>query len=127
MIFYRAIIYWESEKHKGDRWKYDLNLEFQYKKFAIKAIFDYFMNQLFIEFLHYYSHNPNQMENNRQEIKENYGKFIEYIDDYQFKYVMDLEEMWNDRLKEGGINYWIYEDLHDEGGIYYDIEEFDRF
>ena len=105
-------------------------MEFTVRKFAIKAIFDYFINQLFIEFIHY-PNNPDRREENRREIKQNYGKFFEYIDDYQFKYVMDLDEMWNDTLKEGGYDYWIYEDLYDEmcndeKGLCYDIEEFDR-
>ena len=44
---------------------------------------------------------------------------------------MDFEEIWNDRLKNGGYNYWIHEDLYDEMcndeiGLFYEIEEFDR-
>ena len=34
--------------------------------------------------------------------------------------------MWTNRFKEGGYDYWIYEDLYDEGGILYVIEDFDR-
>ena len=124
MVSYRAVIYWKERKCKDD---FLLNSEFTVKKFAIKAIFDYFINQLFEEFIHYNSDNPDRMEENRREIKQNYGKFFEYIDDYQFKYVMDLEEMWNNRLKEGGYDYWIYEDLYDAGGMLYDIEKIDRY
>ena len=45
---------------------------------------------------------------------------------------MDLEEMWNDKDKEGGYKYWVYEDLYDEMcndeiGLFYDIEEIDRY
>ena len=131
-MIYRAVIYWKRKDDKGRYYSdYDLDIEFTVKKFAIKAIFDYFINQLFIEFIHYYPDNPDRQEEHKREIKENYSKFFEYIDDYQFKYVMDLEEMWNDRSKEGGYDYWIYEDLYDgmcndEIGLFYDIEEFDR-
>ena len=130
MIMYRAKIYWKHEDDKSGYYnEYFLDMEFTIKRFAIKAIFDYFINQLFIEFIHYY---PNIREKNIQEIKQNYSKFIEYIDDYQFKYVMDLEEMWNNKDKEGGYNYWIYEDLYDEmcndeKGLFYEIEEFERY
>ena len=30
-------------------------------------------------------------ERNKFEINQNYGKFFEYIDDYQFKYIMILK------------------------------------
>ena len=38
----------------------------------------------------------------------------------------------NNRLKEGGYDYGIYKDLYDEMcndgiGLFYDIEEFDRY
>ena len=39
------------------------------KKFAIKAIFDYFINQLFIEFIHY-PNNPDIKEENKREIEK---------------------------------------------------------
>ena len=124
---YRAVIYWKRKDDKGRYYNdYDLDIEFTVNKFAIKAILDYFINQLFIKFIHY-QNNPDRREENRREIKQNYGNFFEYIDDYQFKYVMDLEEMWNDRSKEGGYDYWFYEDLYDEGGIIHDIEEIDRY
>ena len=131
-MMYRAMIYWKYKDGKGGYYNdYFLDIEFTVKKFAIKAIFDYFINQLFIEFIHYYPDHPDMREEGRRKIKQNYGKFFEYIDDYQFKYVVDLEEMWNDRLKEGGYDYWIYEGLYDEMcndeiGLFYDIEEFDR-
>ena len=115
ILIYRAVIYWKRKDDKGRYYNdYELDMEFTIKKFAIKAIFDHFTYQLFIEFLHYY---PSRREESKREIKQKYGKFFECIDDYQFKYVMDLEDMWNDRLKDGGYDYWIYEDLYDEGGI----------
>ena len=61
-------------------------------------------------------------------MKRYYGKSFEYIDEYQFKYVMDLKEVWNDNDKKGGFNLCIY-DLYDEGcydeGLFYYIEEID--
>ena len=59
-----------------------------------------------------------------------YGKSIEVIDEHNFRYVMDLLEMWNDSGKDGGFDWWIYE-LYDEGctdelGLFFDIEEIDR-
>ena len=58
------------------------------------------------------------------------GKFVEVIDEYNFKYVMDLFEMWSDGTKDGGFNWWIYE-VYDEGctdelGLLYDIEKIDK-
>ena len=52
------------------------------------------------------------------------------MDEYQFKYVMDFNEMWNDKDKEDGFDWWIYE-LYDEActdelRLFYDIEVFDR-
>ena len=50
---YRAVIYWKYEDGKGGYYNdYFLNMEFTVRKFAIKAIFDSFINQLFIEFIH---------------------------------------------------------------------------
>ena len=60
-MIYRAVIYWKRKDDKGRYYSdYNLDIEFTVKNFAIKAIFDYFIKQLFIEFIHYYPDNPDR-------------------------------------------------------------------
>ena len=60
-------------------------------------------------------------------MNRDYGEFFEVIDEYNFTYVMDLLEMWNDRNTYGGFDWWIYELYYegctDELGLFYDIDE----
>ena len=65
-MMYRAVIYWKRKDDKGRYYNdYALDIAFTVKKFVIKAIFDYFINQLFIEFIQY-PNNPDRREENRR-------------------------------------------------------------
>ena len=71
-------------------------------------------------------------------LKKDYGKFFEVIDECNYKHVMDFFEMWNDRHKTGeegygllGFDKLVY-DIHDQfctdkTGIFYEIEEIQEY
>ena len=136
-MMYRAKIYWIYED--GDI-EYYYNVEYPNKKYAIKGIFDYFINEYLMDTFYF---EDNELSEDRKEqafnwIKEEYGHFFEVIDECNYKYVMDLFEMWNDRHKTGedgygllGFDKLVY-DTHDQycsdtTGIFYDIEEFNKY
>ena len=89
---------------------YSIDTEFYAKKFAVKFIFDFFINQILMTAFHYTS-GPLTDEEKRQrfdKMHREYGKFYKVIDEYSYEYVMDLDEMWNDKDKDGGFAWWVY-------------------
>ena len=136
-MIYRAKIYWKYED--GDI-EYYFNVDYPCKKFAIKGIFDYFINELLMETFCYGDHELSEEIKKREfdNLKKDYGEFFEVIDECNYKYVMDFFEMWKDRDKKHengysllGFNKLVYDTYDqfctDEIGIFYEIEEFERY